>query len=106
LADLKLPNSPSEKERWWAALSYVFSPILPAVLLAIFDLEDYPFLKQHIFQALAMGVLFLLTMPIILPSTLCIGGLFWLVMPYWCLQAYQGQTIVIPWITDWVKNQV
>ena len=103
--NLKLSSLPSEKDRWWAALSYVFSPILPIILLALFDLDDYPFLKEHIYQSLAVGILFLLSMPIILPSTLCIGSLFWLIMPYWCLQAYMGQSITIPWVTEWVKNQ-
>ena len=94
-----------EKERWWAALSYVFSPILPAGLLFIFDLEDYPFLKKHIYQALVMGGVLMLSMPLILAATLCVGGLFWFIMPYWALQAFNGQSITIPWITDWVKQQ-
>jgi hypothetical protein len=95
----------SQKERWWAALSYVFSPVLPAVLLYILDLDEYPFLKEHLYQALVMGILFLLTMPLILPATLCLGGLFWLIMPFWALQAFNGQSITIPWVTDWIKSR-
>ena len=98
-------RSITEKERWWAALSYVFSPFLPAVLFYILDMDDYPFLKQHLFQALVVGILFLISMPVVLASTLCIGGLFWLVMPYWSLQAYNGRTVTIPWVSHWVAAQ-
>ena len=105
VSDKFISSSIPEKERWWTALSYFFSPILPSVFLYIFDLEDYPFLKQHIYQALIMGILFVLTMPLILAATLFIGGLFWLVMPYWAILAYNGQAVSIPWITAWIKDQ-
>ena len=95
----------SEKERWWAALSYVFSPILPAVLMFIFDMDEYPFIRKHIYQAMVLGVFFLLVMPIILPATLCVGGVFWLLLPFYALQAFNGQQISIPWVSTWVKQQ-
>ena len=95
----------SEKERWWAALSYIFSPILPATLVFILDLNEYPFLKKHIYQSMAMGIIFVLTMPLILAATLCIGGLFWLIMPYWGMLAFNGHEIAIPWVSTWIKEQ-
>jgi hypothetical protein len=104
LADTSLSKI-SEKERWWAALSYIFSPLLPAALLFILDLDDYPFLKQHIAQSLVMGAIFLLTMPLILASTLGIGGVFWLIMPYWAFKAYNSQNVTIPWVSAWVNSQ-
>jgi hypothetical protein len=94
----------SEKERWWAALSYIFSPLLPAALIFILDLDEYSFLKQHIYQAIVMGLFFLFTMPIILTSTLCVGVIFWFIMPYWAFQAFNGQKITIPWVSSWVKS--
>jgi hypothetical protein len=95
----------SEKERWWAALSYIFSPCVPAVLFFIFDLDEMPFLKSHIYQALAAGIIFALLLPLLLAATLGIGGLFWLIMPYWALKAYHGENIIIPWISTFVKEQ-
>lgn len=100
-----IPSTITEKERWYAALCYFFSPFFPAVLLFILDLNDYPYLKTHIFQSLVMGLFFLIFMPFLLITSLGVAGLFWLIMPYWSLLAFNGQSINIPWISAWVKDQ-
>ena len=95
----------NEKERWLTALSYFFSPIFPAVLLFIIDLDDNPFLKSHIYQALVMGVVFVLFLPFFMVVTLGVGGLFWLIMPYWAALAFNGQNFQIPFVSAWIKRQ-
>jgi hypothetical protein len=95
----------SEKERWWAALSYCFSPFIPAALLFIFDLDELPFLKSHIYQALVMGIIVIVLLPLVLVSTFGLGGVFWLIMPYWSLKAYHGEQVTIPWVSELVKEQ-
>ena len=100
-----LSQNISRQERWWSALVYFFSPFLPAVLFFILDLDEYPFLKSHIYQSLLAGILLALTLPLIIIASLGIGGLVWLILPYWAIKAYGGETITIPWISHYIEEQ-
>jgi uncharacterized membrane protein len=50
-------------------------------------------------QALILGIITAVT------SAFCIGILVWFYQLYCAYQAYQGQTVTIPVITDFCKNQ-
>jgi uncharacterized membrane protein len=50
-------------------------------------------------QALILGIIFILTVGF------CVGFLVWLYQLYCAYQAYQGQTVRIPVVTDFVTNQ-
>jgi len=100
---------PSDDDKLWALLAYVFTPIIPIVILLMEDKKNRPFLKAHNAQALAWGVVNLIG-GTILSSLLffCFGlpsVLIWAVGAYWGWQAYQGQQVTIPVITDFVKGQ-
>jgi uncharacterized membrane protein len=86
-------------DKLWAALAYVFSPIVPIILLLMADKKDRPFIKAHNAQALVLGIITVIT------STFCIGILVWFYQLYCGYQAYQGQLIEIPLITNLVKGQ-
>src|ERR1700694_770313 len=45
-------------DKLWAALAYVFTPIVPIIILLMADKKDRPFIKAHNFQALVWGVAF------------------------------------------------
>ncbi|MBW8011007.1 MAG: DUF4870 domain-containing protein [Chloroflexi bacterium] len=92
----------SSDDRLWAALAYVFSPLVPVILLLLEDKKDRPYIRAHNFQALVAGLLISF---IIIPFTLGCGVVVWLVMFYWAYQAYQGEMVNIPLISDFVKNQ-
>ncbi len=58
-------------------------------------------------QALVLGIVniilaFVLSFTIIL---ICVPMIVWLVMVYWGYKAYQGEYVVIPVVTNFVKNQ-
>jgi len=92
-------------DKLWAALSYVFSPLVPIILLLMEEKKSRPYIKFHVMQSLVVGVILIIVVPIIATFTLGCGALLWLVMFYWAYKAYQGEQFSIPVITDFVKNQ-
>ncbi len=96
-------------DKLWALLAYVLTPIVPIIILLMEDKKDRPFIRAHNAQALVWG-LFNAIVGTILTTILffCLGlpsVLIWLVGVYWGWQAYQGQYVTIPVITDFVKQQ-
>jgi uncharacterized membrane protein len=99
----------TDDDKLWAFLAYVFTPIVPIILMLMEDKKNRPFIKAHNAQALAWGVVNLVG-GTILSSVLffCLGApsiIIWAVGVYWGWQAYQGQAVTIPFITDFVKKQ-
>ena len=86
-------------DRLWAALAYVFSPLVPIILMFMEDKKNRPFIKANNMQALILGIITAVT------SAFCIGILVWFYQLYCAYQAYQGQTVNIPVLTDFCKNQ-
>lgn len=101
------PVSPeiTSDDKLWAALAYFFSPIVPIILLLMEDKKNRPFIKAHNTQALVMGIVLAVVVPVIATFTLGCGAIVWFVMWFWAYQAFQGKFINIPVVTDFVKNQ-
>jgi uncharacterized membrane protein len=99
-------SSASSDDRLWALLAYIFSPLVPIILMLMEDKKNRPFIKEHNAQALVWGVL-TIVLGYGLGSILCglPGLIFWVVSIVWGVQAYQGKSVTIPVITDFVKNQ-
>jgi uncharacterized membrane protein len=92
-------------DKLWAALAYVFSPLVPIIIMLMEEKKSRPFIRAHNAQALVMGIVMAVVLPFIAAVTLGCGGLLWFVMVFWAIKAYQGQMVNIPLITDFVKNQ-
>jgi uncharacterized membrane protein len=94
-------------DKLWAALAYVFTPIVPIILLLMEDKKNRPFIRAHNAQALAWGIVFYIIVTI--TSFVVIGVCIWplgvILELYWAYQAYQGKLIEIPVITNFVKQQ-
>ena len=86
-------------DKLWAALAYVFSPLVPIIILLMEDKKNRPFIKAHNTQALILGIITVVT------SAFCVGILVWFYQLYCAYQAYQGQLVEIPLITNLVKSQ-
>jgi uncharacterized protein len=86
-------------DKLWAALAYVFSPLIPVIILLMEDKKNRPFLKAHNAQALILGIITVLT------SGFCVGILVWFYQLYLGYQAYQGKTVEVPVITGFCKSQ-
>lgn len=94
-------------DKLWAALAYLFSPLVPVILLLIEGKKDRPFIKQHLVQALVWGVV-AIALSFVLGATIilaCVAWVTWIPQVFWAYKAYQGESITIPVITDFVKNQ-
>jgi uncharacterized membrane protein len=92
-------------DRLWSALAYVFSPIVPIILLLMEDKKNRPFIKGHNVQALVLGIALIILTPFLATVTFGLGSLLWLLMLWYAYQAYQGKSINIPIITDFVRKQ-
>jgi len=106
MTTMSAPESTSD-DRMWAALGYVFSPLVPIILLLLEEKKNRPFIKAHNMQALVMGIIgivltFLLFWTVV---GLCIPLLLWIAMLYWAYQAYQGKMVNIPVVSNMVKGQ-
>jgi uncharacterized protein len=96
----------SDDDRLWALLAYVFTPLIPIVILLLEDKKNRPFLRAHNAQALAWGLINT-AVSVVFSSWLCgIPSLaVWLIGAYWGWQAYQGKMVEIPVVSDFVRNQ-
>ena len=99
----------SNDDKLWALLAYVLSPLVPVIILLLEEKKQRPFLRAHNGQALAWGLISLVgggILSTLLPFLCGLPSLaLWLVGCYWGWQAYQGQYVTIPVVTDFVKNQ-
>jgi uncharacterized membrane protein len=95
----------SDDDKLWMLLAYIFSPLVPIILMLMEDKKNRPFIRAHNAQALVWGVLAFIAS--VLTSFLCgiLGLIMWIAAIYWGWQAYQGQMVTIPVITDFVKQQ-
>lgn len=94
-------------DKLWGLLAYVLSPIVPVIVLLMEDKKNRPFIRSHNVQALILGLVgvvngFLLG-PILVGC--CTGIILFGYQIYLGMQAYQGKTVTIPVVTDFVKNQ-
>jgi uncharacterized membrane protein len=94
-------------DRLWVALAYVFTPVIPIVIMLMADKKDRPFIKAQNMQALIWGVVAYIIIGV--TSAFFIGLCIWpivlLVQIYWAYQAYQGNVVTIPFLTELFKNQ-
>jgi uncharacterized membrane protein len=94
-------------DKLWVLLAYVFTPLIPIVILLMEDRKVRPFIRAHNAQALVVGVINFV-IAIAIGWTLifaCVPLLIWLVCIYWGFQGYSGKYVQIPVITSFVRNQ-
>jgi uncharacterized membrane protein len=92
-------------DKLWSALSYVFSPLVPIIMLLMEEKKNRPFIKFHAVQSLVAGIILWIVVPILAMFTFGCGAIIWFIMFYWAYKAYQGEMVKIPVVTDFVKNQ-
>jgi len=97
----------TDDDKLWALLAYVFTPLIPIILLLLEDKKDRPFIKAHNMQALVLGVaLWVINVALsfvligICTSILTIG-----LCIYYGVRAYKGEIFEIPVVTNLVKGQ-
>jgi len=98
--DPTMMSDVTSDDKLWATLCYVLPIIGPVLVFIMQGKKDRPFIKAHHIQALVLGVIVWLA-----GFTVCGWILVWIYAIYCGIQAYNGKTVVIPVISDLVKNQ-
>ena len=96
-------------DKLWALLAYLpfVGWIIAIVALLMEDKKSRPFIKFHSVQALALAIINgvvagILAAVIIGVCTGIAGAIYMLYIGY---KAYQGETVKVPFVTDFIKNQ-
>ena len=92
-------------DKLWAALSYIFAPIIGIILLLMEDKKNRPYIKFHAVQSIVASIILFIVLPIIAIPTFGCGSILYFIMFWWAYQAYQGQEVKIPVVSDFIRNQ-
>lgn len=94
-------------DKLWALLAYIFTPLIPIVILLMPDKKDRPFLKAHNMQALILGVIeWVINFALSFVVVGCVTSVITIIVNiYLGVKANKGETFEIPVITNFVKNQ-
>ncbi len=105
--DLQFEPDITSDDRLWALLSYIFSPLIPIILLLMEEKRERPFLKAHLVQALVVGVVVYVLGSVLafVGIGLCIIGIGAALEIYFGILAFQGKFVRIPVLTDFIKRQ-
>lgn len=95
-------------DKLWALLAYLFTPLIPIVILLLEDKKNRPFLKAHNMQALLLGVVLAVLGALLglIPVVNCVVPFVWLaIVIIYGVKAFRGEYFSIPLITNFAKNQ-
>ncbi len=107
MTEEQLPPSAelTSDDKLWAALAWIpvspMWPIIAVIVLLMEDKKNRPFIKYNAVLSIATGVILI---PISI-LTLGLGALAYFVFFWWAYQAYQGQTVNVPVVSDFIKKQ-
>lgn len=87
-------------DKLWAALGYVI-PLIALIVLFMEDKKERPFIKFNAVQSIVATVV----LSILATVTFGCGSILFLAMLWWAYQAYQGQDVKIPMLSDFIRNQ-
>lgn len=90
----------TQDDKLWAALGYVI-PLIALIVLFMEDKKSRPYIKFNAVQSLVATVI----LSILSTVTCGFGAVLFLVMLWWAYQAYQGQDVRIPFVSDFIRNQ-
>ena len=96
----------TDDDKLWALLSWLLWP-LAIIVLFLEDKKQRPFIKYHAVQSLAMGVVAAVVSAVLSFVIIgCLVSIAWAIyVIYLAIQAYQGQWVTVPFLTDFCKNQ-
>jgi len=100
-------NDITDDDKLWALLSWIFSPLVPIIVLLMEDKKARPFIKYNAMQALVFIVVSWAVSAIL--SAVVIGCFVWIALLiyqiYLAIQSYNGNWVEVPVLTDFCKKQ-
>lgn len=91
----------TQDDKLWALLSWLLWPVA-IVMLLMDDKKSRPFIKYNAVLALAYAVVLYVLGTITAGCLLVVGGIYAIVL---AIQAFQGQWVTVPVLTDFIKKQ-
>ncbi|MGC9397687.1 MAG: DUF4870 domain-containing protein [Anaerolineae bacterium] len=97
----------TDDDKLWALLSWIFAPLIPIIVLLLEDKKNRPFIKYNAMQALIFSVIgYVLSSVLSFVVVGCFIAVAVLVYQiYLGIQAYNGNWVTVPVVTDFAKNQ-
>jgi len=99
MSQASMPEASSD-DRLWAALGYII-PLIALIVLFMEDKKSRPYIKFNAVQSLVLTVI----LSILATVTCGFGAVLFLVMLWFAYQAYQGQDVKVPVISDFIRGQ-
>ncbi len=87
-------------DKLWSALGYLI-PLIALIVLFMEDKKSRPYIKFNAVQSLVATVV----LSILSTVTCGFGAVLFLIILYWAYQAYQGQDVRVPFVSDFIRNQ-
>ena len=99
----------NDNDKLMVALAYVFTPLVPIIILLVDSMKIRPFQKYHAVQSLGLGVVVYVLATIISAVTFGFGCLciwvFFIPQLYYAYVGYQGNYFEIPMLTNFMVQQ-
>ena len=94
-------------DRMWVLLSFIFTPIIPVVMMLMEDKKARPFIKYHAVPALVLGIVIAVvaTLLALIPIVGCVSPLLWIIPIVYGIKAYKGVKVDVPVITKFSQDQ-
>lgn len=96
-------------DRLWTLLGYIFTPIIPIIVLLLEDKKNRPFIKAHNMQALILGAVIIVLSIIISIVSIgllsCFTPLLWIYPIILGIKANRGEVFDVPVVTNFVRQQ-
>ena len=89
-------------DKLWSLLSWIFWPIA-VIVLFMDDKKARPFIKYNAVNSLALSVIAWGSS--VIGIGLCLGPLAFIYSIVLGIQSYQGKSVTVPVLTDFVKKQ-
>jgi uncharacterized protein len=107
MTDQPVMGELTSDDKLWSLLSWILAPIVPIIVLLMEDKKSRPFIKYNAVVALAWSLIFYIVGTVLsfifVGCIISIAGLIGEI--YFGIKAYNGETVVVPVLTDFVKNQ-
>ncbi len=96
---------PTDEDKLWALLSWIFTPLVPLIVLLLEDKKKRPFIRYHAIQSLVLGALITVLSAVTAGFGCLVLWIPWIYAIYLGIQSYNGKMVEVPVLTDFVKNQ-